>query len=248
MSYYTNRIFMSLLLTIVVYGLRLSGLGGLPNFNAKLCRIGVDYGPRLIGLASGTGKNSKPIGHIKNDGDLCRVAREVVAAAVEEGASEILVGLPLDSNGRMSHDVKNLNGRLCLAFSSVLAAVVENECPRLDVFLVDERYTTKEARIRMREENVRGSLDAYSAMCLIERYVEDEGGGRLEAKACTYPIPEPLAQFDYNIVREHIKDEYATPLDDVDLAIIRAKRLKEGSNERAPLSLSERVKVRRRRK
>jgi hypothetical protein len=128
----------------------------------------------------------------------------------------------------MSYNVKNFNGRLCLRFSSVLAAITENEYRQIGVLLVDERYTTREAKIRMKSEGVRGSLDAYSAACLIERYVEDEGEGALEARACEYPIPPALEFFDYSEVSEYIRKQYSDPITEEFLNRKRIQRMKDG--------------------
>lgn len=47
-----------------------------------------------------------------------------------------------------------------------------------------------------------------SAVCLLERYVEDEGWGSLSAEPCSYPPPAELEIFDYNVVKRHIQDLY----------------------------------------
>jgi hypothetical protein len=45
-----------------------------------------------------------------------------------------------------------------------------------------------------------------SAACLLERYLEDEGVGAIHALRCAvYPPPSELANFDYNVVKNHIK-------------------------------------------
>jgi RNase H-fold protein (predicted Holliday junction resolvase) len=54
-------------------------------------------------------------------------------------------------NGKMSTSVRNFNGRLCLNFSSVLSAVLKNEYANAEVMLVDERYTTREAKARIQQ-------------------------------------------------------------------------------------------------
>ena len=38
-----------------------------------------------------------------------------------------------------------------------------------------------------------------SAVCLLERYLEDQGEGSLPAIACSYPPPRELMFFNYNI-------------------------------------------------
>ena len=47
------------------------------------------------------------------------------------------------------------------------------------------------------------SIDAMSAVCLLERYLEDQGEGSLPAIACSYPPPRDLMFFNYNIGNGH---------------------------------------------
>lgn len=55
-------------------------------------------------------------------------------------------------------------------------------------------------------------LDAMAAACILERYVEDEGEGSICGEACEYPPPRDLAFFDYNKVKEHIREQYSREL------------------------------------
>ena len=199
-------LFLLLLVEYIAFPLRLPS--GCSDFTANLNRIAVDYGPRVIGTASAMGSHSKAARDIKNIGNLTEIAYTVLDLALEKRAVDILVGLPLDSNGKLSYKVRNFNGRLCLNFSSVLAAVVEEEAPEISVLLVDERYSTREAKMKMKYEGIRGSVDCMAAACLLERYVEDEGGGALPALACDYPIPSEISEFDYNIVKNYIRDTH----------------------------------------
>ena len=179
------------------------------TFETFRSRLAVDYGPRLCGVAT-----CDPFGNIQpyctfaNGGDLTSLSRQILHKARADGVVEILVGLPLDSNGKMSHKVRNFNGQLCLNFSSVLSSVASVELPRVRVLLVDERYTTREAKARMKAERIRASLDAMSAACLLERYMEDKGEGALAPQMCAYPPPKDLDRFDYDTVRRHIREQY----------------------------------------
>jgi len=122
--------------------------------------------------------------------------------------SELLIGIPLDSRGKLGDPVKNFNGRLCYNFSQVITSIANHEFPRVKVFLCDERYTTKEAKMRMKMERIRASLDAMSACCLLQRFLEDRGEDSVPAIPSPYPPPLDLEMFDYNVVREYIKDAY----------------------------------------
>ena len=202
------------------------------TFELKRARIAVDYGPRLIGLASSIGRVTKTDGVLRNNGNLTYTSEQIVHFAKRSGAIEILVGLPLDSNGRMSYKLRNFNGNLCLNFSSVLAAVVRNDIPRAKVKLVDERYTTREAKARIQMEGLSESLDAMSARCLLDRYIEDEGRGTLDAIACEFPIPPELERFDYSLVKRYIEDTYYEEPTELQKRSMEIKSKKEGGSQR----------------
>ena len=177
------------------------------SFETGRPRIAVDYGPRLIGLAcSDIFGAVNPLCTLSNNGDLVHLAREVLQYARREGATEAIVGLPTDNNGKMSYDVRNFNGNLCLNFATVLSSVASEEMKKLRVLLFDERYTTREAKAKMKDEKIRASLDAVAAACLLQRYMEDQGEGALEARLCLYPPPDDLAYFDYSEVKSYIQD------------------------------------------
>jgi RNase H-fold protein (predicted Holliday junction resolvase) len=205
-----------------------------PGFEMFRSRISVDYGPRVIGIAAGLGINCKPLGDISNTGNLTLISCSVLEYAKREGAVEILVGLPIDHTGTMSYNVKNLNGRLCLDFSSVLASVAQQLCPRVQVYLVDERYSTKEAHISLKNDRKgkRGSVDAQAACHILERYVEDKGAGSLIAQPCGFPIPQSIEYFDYDIVRHHIRKNNFPEPDKATKIKNMMKSLKEGTTSK----------------
>lgn len=76
------------------------------------------------------------------------------------------------------------------------------------------------------------SLDAMSAKCLLERYIEDEGCGALGAIPCLFPIPLELERFNYDIVREYIKDQYYEEPSDLMKKQRDMKNKKEGNTIR----------------
>ena len=139
------------------------------KFDAYKPRLAIDYGPRLIGIAAGTGVFSKPLLTLPHSGDLVDLSTKILTIAQSNNVIEILIGLPLDGNGKMSHDIYNFNGRLCLNFTSVLSAVSLKTNPNIKIVLVDERYTTKEAKIRMKAEKLKATIDAVAALCILDR-------------------------------------------------------------------------------
>jgi RNase H-fold protein (predicted Holliday junction resolvase) len=94
-------------------------------------------------VASALGRVSRPEGVIKNNGNLTAMALQVLELSKQRGAVEVLVGVPVDSNGKLRYKIKNFNGNLCLNFSRVLAAVASVVSPRIQVRLVDERFSTR---------------------------------------------------------------------------------------------------------
>jgi len=126
-------------------------------FDPTRTRVAVDYGPRLVGVAvSDSLGNVRPLSTLANDGDLVSLSNQILTVAVAHGAHEVLVGLPVDSNGIVHHRVKNFNGKLCLNFAQVLSATTTATLPNAQVLLVDERYTTKEAKVRMKSDKIKG--------------------------------------------------------------------------------------------
>ena len=201
-------------------------------FEPRRARIAIDYGPRAIGVASSDPfGNVLPLCTLENDGDLCGISNKILDMTRSVGAIEVIVGLPLDSNGKTSHHVRNFNGQLCLNFSRVLSAFTTTHLPRVSILLFDERYTTREAKARLKFEKVKASLDAMSAACLLERYLEDEGVGALLAIPCSYPPPPELSYFDYNIVREYIRDRYySSPMSSGRREELIMQNLKQGKS------------------
>jgi RNase H-fold protein (predicted Holliday junction resolvase) len=126
-------------------------------FDPKRARLSIDYGPRLIGVATSDYFGCvQPRSTLQHTGNLTEVSCAIIDLAKSVGATECILGVPLDSNGLMSYRVMNFNGRLCLDFSKVLSAVSQALYPRMRVILVDERYTTREAKQRLKSEKVKG--------------------------------------------------------------------------------------------
>ena len=169
-------------------------------------RLAIDYGPNTLGLAiADVFGNVDPLCSLKNGKNLSELSLNIVNYVREYNAKEVLVGLPVDSDGRIHRNVLNFNGRLCLNFSSVLCSVMNHELPGTKVLLVDESYSTREAKLRMRIENLKSTIDAVSAACILERYIEDGGENALNAEPCPYPPPQSMAMLDYGAVCAHVK-------------------------------------------
>jgi putative Holliday junction resolvase len=197
------------------------------GFDRNIPRLGIDYGPRLIGIAISNRLGLiTPLTTIQNERNLTAISNQITDMAVNQGISEIILGIPLDQNGRLSYKVKNFNGGLCLDFSRVLASVIQQRHSKCRVYLVDERFSTREAKEKLKQVKIKASIDAMSAVCLIERFVEDEGEYALQAEPCEYPPPPELEILDYNRVSEHIKDLYSENLTPAQITQRRMQAIK----------------------
>lgn len=139
-------------------------------FIAKRVRIGIDYGPRLIGLAySDYFGQIKPYLTIPNHGNLISISKEVLLWAKSIRAAELIVGVPVGSNGRLDYHVKNINGKICLNFATVLASEASNGTDFHPIVrLYDERFTTKEAEQKLSSTRIRGtscSISIFACFC-----------------------------------------------------------------------------------
>jgi RNase H-fold protein (predicted Holliday junction resolvase) len=178
----------------------------------------------------------QPYGTIVNDGNLTDVSYKILKLARQFSASEAIIGVPLDSDGVMSRNVRNINGQLCLNFSNVFSSIAAHSYnSSFRTVLFDERYSTREARWRIQTDKIKGdycmltyilfrcwisacmscntspltifpaSVDAMSAACILERYIEDRGEGSLSATPCRFPPSDEESTFDYDIIRRHVK-------------------------------------------
>jgi putative Holliday junction resolvase len=167
--------------------------------------VGVDYGIVRTGIAVTVGYNPKPLEtivvkpelqerKIEDDdkevkskiddnrnatflGNKTYVSEQVVNIARREQADQIIVGLPLHSNGTEAE--QTIITRL---FAAELALhVLKGLGPDVPVYLWDERYTSKEAAARAHSRDphryLYGTLDAESASIILEHYYNDNGEG-----------------------------------------------------------------------
>jgi putative holliday junction resolvase len=133
--------------------------------------IGVDYGLKRVGMASMAGLSPRKLGTIPNNGpDM--VIRDILKYAEAALSENIVIGLPLDIDGSDSNQ-SLLTRRFAhrLLKSSPLGT---------SVFFVDERFTSKFARARVRELSNRKvkHVDDESACVILEAFFQ-EGGERL---------------------------------------------------------------------
>lgn len=205
------------------------------TFSRYKSRLAVDYGPNAIGIA-----NSDFLGCIKpritliHPRNTTTLSVDVLLIAKQVQAMEIIVGIPVDSNGKLHYGINNFNGNLCLNFSKVLAATASHFYPNITVILADERYTTREAKHRLTLERSTASLDAMSAACLLERFVEDEGCNTIPAQLCSFPPPPELEIFDYDVVKNYIRETHFNNQDSMGKFEFNKNRLKNMKFSKPP--------------
>jgi len=132
--------------------------------------LGVDLGSRRIGLAISDpgGVIASPLRVLERVGDVDRDRAAIVAAAREEAAETIVVGLPTEMSGR-----KGAAAQAATVERDAIAALA----PDLTVELVDERMTTVIAQRAMvgagvRRKDRRGRVDKVAAAVILQSYLD----------------------------------------------------------------------------
>lgn len=130
--------------------------------------LGVDYGDVRTGLAVSdpTGFLASGIGYVK-PGGMKNTAVAVAAAAKEQGAVGIVVGLPKNMNGSEGE-----RSEVIRAFVALLA----EETP-LPIVLLDERLSTMQAHRYLSFTEVGGKkrkqvVDTLSAQIILQDYLD----------------------------------------------------------------------------
>jgi|JI10StandDraft_1071094.scaffolds.fasta_scaffold888128_2 putative Holliday junction resolvase len=138
--------------------------------NARPVLLGVDLGERRVGLAlhDDPDLDARPAGTL----DLRGVSDPVVALAERAkslGATEIVVGLPLNMNGTDGPAAKNAR-RTATALRRRVG---------LPVHLWDERLTTTQAQRSRTARGTKGreGIDAEAAAILLQAFVDARRGG-----------------------------------------------------------------------
>ncbi len=131
--------------------------------------LGIDYGLKRIGLAiadPGVGV-ALPLATIAGRGEVTRDARNVADVAAEQGASVLVVGLPLNMDGGES-DQTEVTRRF--------AAELER-LSGLEVHLQDERLSSHAASEALDVAGVRsgkrkGLVDRIAAQKILQAYLD----------------------------------------------------------------------------
>ncbi|HPD88786.1 MAG TPA: Holliday junction resolvase RuvX [Oscillospiraceae bacterium] len=129
--------------------------------------LSVDFGDARTGLAVCDPAEllASPVGVI-HERHMERVLEKTAAAAKENGAQKIVVGLPLNMNGS-----EGPRAELCREFAGQLAAL-----SGIETVLWDERRTTVTAAAYLNDTDTRGKkrkavIDEVAAVVILESYL-----------------------------------------------------------------------------
>ncbi len=132
--------------------------------------LGVDLGTRRIGLAVSdpSGVIASPLRVLERSGDLDADRAAILAAAREQDAERIVVGLPTELSGRSGPAAKAARAEV----EALRAAA-----PDLPVVLVDERLTTVIAQRALvqagvRRKDRRRKVDKVAAAVILQSFLD----------------------------------------------------------------------------
>ncbi len=131
--------------------------------------LAIDPGARKSGFAftDALRISASALDPVRTDGDDQALLAHVEALVGERDVSVLLVGLPLDPEGRDTERSR--------AVRRLVAALTER-FPTLEVCTHDEHLTTKEAESRLREQGYSGReiqrrKDSWAALVLLEDWL-----------------------------------------------------------------------------
>ncbi|MDO9574937.1 MAG: Holliday junction resolvase RuvX [bacterium] len=123
--------------------------------------LAIDLGTKSVGLAiSGPLKIPQPLKIISR----ANIFKELRSIIDIYSVGLIVVGLPLTLKGKkekMARDAKKF-------------AIQIEERFGIKTKLVDERFTSEEAKIILKKKGIKGDKDTISALLILERYLEEE--------------------------------------------------------------------------
>lgn len=170
--------------------------------------VGIDYGLKRVGVSVGAGWASRPLCVVEHNGNETSLALELVRLARAEAADAFVVGLPLDRDGKESEQ-----SQLTRKFGQVLTNVACNWFTSPNVFLWDERFSTREAETILARASIPGDLlDAIAACAILDDFFasEAEGAERLAADPAFQrerqrPAPAPASSTRSTALRGQAK-------------------------------------------
>ena len=135
--------------------------------------LGVDYGTVRIGIGVSAGYAPRPLMTFAHPGNDKTAVRQILKLAAGESAERVVVGLPLSRDG-----LETFQAQLTRNFTNLLARTAMSGRRQVEVYLVDERFTSAEAEARMQHKNqvkMKAVLDAESACSILAAFFDGEG-------------------------------------------------------------------------
>ncbi len=133
--------------------------------------LAVDYGLKRTGLAvcDALGMAAHPLEAIVSP-SLAETVGAIVDLVKEREVKRVVVGMPYLPDGREGEQVKNV-----FVFLDALRAKLPEG---VELMHQDERHTTKEARVLLRETGLKGKkakakLDSVAATVILRQYLEE---------------------------------------------------------------------------
>lgn len=125
--------------------------------------IGVDVGTKRVGLAKADLLRmfAQPVGTFAPD----RALEEIRAIADLDGIDTVVVGWPLSEDGREGGATRMVN---------IYVRRIRKAVGKVHVVRLDERYTSEEARQRIRATRSRAQLDTIAAGIILQEYLDQD--------------------------------------------------------------------------
>lgn len=153
----------------------------------------VDYGLKRVGVGVGTNWGSRPLRVLKHHGNETLVACDLIRIAHMERATDFVVGLPLSRNGSES-----FMSNITRLFAQQLCDLATVALPDANVYLSDERFSTKEARALVGDSDL---LDAVAACSILDDFFAYGEAERLD------PHPDALARRTRLLAEKNISSD-----------------------------------------
>lgn len=137
----------------------------MPKISTADFILGFDFGMRRIGVAVGTreSQQARPLDYLKAENGVPRWG-QLLALAQEWEAKALVVGYPLNMD-----ETEQNTTHAARRFANKSA----NRC-RLPTYLVDERLTSLEARLEIKEHALTCNIDSYSAKLILEQWFRSD--------------------------------------------------------------------------
>ena len=131
--------------------------------------LGIDFGVRKIGLAVGDDVSgiAFPFGVIAGGED---APERIAKIARHEGIEALVAGIPIPVEAHHTEDQLNMT----MAFVTRTGDVAE-----LPIHVVDEQFSSAEARRIQREYGAEAEEDAIAAMLILQAYLDERNRSTL---------------------------------------------------------------------